>query len=73
MHININKLNLHGSLTLSDIYDLPEGATLVTDAKTVAVQCEEPAAEPEEELAVAGAEPEVIGRKAEDEGEGDGE
>jgi large subunit ribosomal protein L25 len=73
LHININKLNLHGSLSLADVYDLPEGATLITDAKTVAVQCEEPAGEPEEEVAVAGAEPEVIGRKAEEEGEAEAE
>jgi len=47
----------------------PAGATLVTDAKTVAVHCIEPAPEVEEEAAGA-AEPEVIGRKAEDEEEG---
>lgn len=72
LHININHLALHGSLTLADVYDLPEGATMVTDAKTVAVQCEEPAAELEEEVAAAGAEPEIIGRKAE-EGEAEAE
>jgi large subunit ribosomal protein L25 len=72
LHININHLALNGHLTLGDIYDLPEGATLVEDAKTVAVQCEEPAPEEEEEVAEAGAEPEVIGRKADDE-EGEGE
>jgi large subunit ribosomal protein L25 len=69
LHININHLELHGSLTLADIYDLPEGATVVTDPKTVAVQCEEPAAEPEEDLAAPGAEPEVIGRKADEDEE----
>jgi large subunit ribosomal protein L25 len=69
LHININHLQLHGSLKVGDVYDLPEGATLVTDADDVAVQCEEPAAEPEEEVLAAGAEPEVIGRKAEDEEE----
>jgi large subunit ribosomal protein L25 len=67
LHININHLELHGALTLGDIYDLPEGAALVEDPKTVAVQCEEPAVEDEEETAAAGAEPEVIGRKADDE------
>jgi large subunit ribosomal protein L25 len=72
LHININHLQLHGSLTVGDIYDLPAGATLVTDAKTVAVNCEEPAAEPEEEVEVAGAEPEVIGRKAGEEEEAQG-
>ena len=33
LHININHLELHGSLTVADIYDLPEGATLVTEAE----------------------------------------
>lgn len=67
LHININHLELHGELTLAAIYDLPEGATLVEDPTTVAVQCEEPAPEEEEETAAAGVEPEVIGRKADDE------
>jgi large subunit ribosomal protein L25 len=66
LHININHLGLHQELTLADITDLPEGATLVTDADTVAVTCEEPAPEVEEEAGAAGAEPEVIGRKATD-------
>lgn len=70
LHISINHLTLNGSLKLSDIFDLPQGATLVTDPDAIAVRCEEPAPEAEEEVAVAGAEPEVIGRKAaEEEGE----
>lgn len=64
LHININHLALNQSLTVADILDLPEGATLVTDPETVAVQCEEPAPEEEAEAVAAGAEPEVIGRKA---------
>jgi large subunit ribosomal protein L25 len=72
LHININQLALNGSLTVGDIVDLPEGAKLVTDPKLVAVQCVEPAAEEEEEAAeTAGAEPELIGRKATDEEEGE--
>jgi large subunit ribosomal protein L25 len=73
LHININQLQLHGSLSVGDIYDLPEGATLVTETDEVAVQCIEPAAEPEEEAVAAGAEPEVIGRKAEEGEEGEAE
>jgi large subunit ribosomal protein L25 len=69
LHVNINHLKLNGSITVSEITDMPAGATLVTDAKTVAVHCIEPAPEVEEEAAGA-AEPEVIGRKAEDEEEG---
>lgn len=72
LHIKINKLALNGSLTLADIFDMPEGATLVTDADTVAVQCVEPAPEEEEDaLAATGAEPEVIGRKADDDEAGE--
>lgn len=67
LHININHLGLHQELTLADIIDMPAGATLVTDAETVAVTCEEPAPEIEEEAGAAGAEPEVIGRKAAEE------
>lgn len=69
LHININHLNLHGALTVADIMDMPEGATLVTDPKSVAVQCEEPAPEADEEGLAAGAEPEVIGRKADEDEE----
>jgi len=72
LHININRLKLHGSITVGEISDLPEGAKLVTDAKTVAVHCVEPTPEVEEEAAGA-AEPELIGRKAEDEEEGEKE
>lgn len=67
LHISINHLELNQSLTLADILDLPEGAKLVTDPKTVAVQCHEPAPEEEEEAAAPGAEPELIGRKPADE------
>jgi large subunit ribosomal protein L25 len=68
LHININHLGLHQSLTAADIVDLPAGATLVTDPETAAVECEEPAPEAEEEGLAAGAvEPEVIGRKAAEE------
>ena len=69
LHININHLALHQSLTMADIMDMPAGATLVTDPETVAVQCEEPAPEEEEGGLAAGAEPEVIGRKATEEEE----
>jgi large subunit ribosomal protein L25 len=67
LHININHLGLHQQLTVSDISDMPAGATLVTDPDTVAVECEEPAPEVEEEVGAGAAEPEVIGRKPEEE------
>ena len=71
LHIKINKLALNGSLKVSDVVDLPPGATLVTDADLVAVQCVEPAPEEEEVPLAAGAEPELIGRKPSDEEEGE--
>src|SRR5690606_29370986 len=64
LHISVKNLHLNGTLTLGDIYDLPEGAKLITDPKTIAVTCHEPAAEVEEEAGAGAAEPEVIGRKA---------
>jgi large subunit ribosomal protein L25 len=64
--LNINDLKLGEHKTAGDI-QLPAGITLLTDAEAVVVHCVEPVAE--EELApteVGGAEPEVIGRKAEE-------
>ena len=73
LHVNINHLEMGQSLSVSDIEDLPEGATLLTDASTVLVQCVARAVLPEEEeeLEVGTAEPEVIGEKKEDESEGE--
>jgi hypothetical protein len=47
--------------------ELPQGVTMITDAEDIVVQCVE-AAQEEEEAAAIGetAEPEVIGRKAEE-------
>ena len=70
LHININSLGLNDALMTSAIEDLPEGATLVSDGTKIAVQCVEPVAELEEEETVTGgAEPEVIGRKEEEDQE----
>ena len=72
LHLNINQLELLGSLTIADIEDLPEEAKLVTEADKVVVQCVEPAAPVDEEEAAVegGAEPEVIGRAADEGDEG---
>jgi len=74
LSLNVNELQLDGELKAKDIEDLPPQAKLITDPETVMVTCFEPREEiPEEEgLAVESAEPEVIGRK-EDEEEGEGE
>lgn len=67
--LNINQLNLGDSLTVSNI-EFPEGVRLLTDPETVIVQCVQRAEEEEEEeIEAVGAEPEVIGRKPEDEKE----
>ncbi len=72
LHVNVNSLELGDSLTLADIEDLPEGASLIASETTVVVQCVEPVADREEdELAGGTVEPEVIGRKDE-EGQDDG-
>ncbi len=68
LHVNVNHLHLGGSLKIKDIIDLPEGAKVVGDAEMVLVQCVEPVEAPKEEVA-EGAEPEVIGRKADDDEE----
>ena len=71
LHININHLELHDSLSAKDIEGMPEGAKLVTDPEQMVVHCIEPAAPIEEEEAeeATGAEPEIIGRDAEGEGD----
>ena len=69
----INSLELDQSLTLADL-EFPEGIKLLADPETVVVQCVEAAEELDEEEAgvpSGSVEPEVIGRKAEDEEGGD--
>ena len=67
LEANVNSLEMGGTITLSELI-VPEGASLVGDANAVVVQCVEATEESEEVAAVDGAEPEVIGRKA-DEGD----
>jgi large subunit ribosomal protein L25 len=72
LHLNINPLELDGTLTAADIEDMPPGATLITESDTIIAHCILPVEKPEEEELGEGAEPEIIGRKASDE-EGDAE
>ncbi len=75
LELNINKLELHQSLTVADL-ELPEGAKISLETDALLVQCVEPTIELDEEEveeAVEGAEegtgtsePEVIGRKEDD-------
>jgi large subunit ribosomal protein L25 len=66
--VNINSLRLGDSVTAGDL-ELPEGVVLDTDAGSLIVQCVEPVAELDEDAGGdgSGAEPEVIGRKADEE------
>jgi len=67
--VNINTLKLGDAVTAAEL-QIPENATVLCDSEQVVVHCVEPVAEPEEEIAGAEeAEPEVIGRKPEDEEE----
>ncbi len=67
--VNINKLQLDESRTLADI-KIPEGTTVLLPMDTVVVQCSEPQPEVEEEEAgLESAEPEVIGRAADEDEE----
>jgi len=70
LEVNVNHLSLNGLITTGEL-ELPGTAKVLCPLDTVVVQCVEPAAVPEEEVAVAEeVEPEVIGRKPE---EGDDE
>ena len=71
--VSINELEFDQSITVGQI-EMSEGASTDTDPSTIVVQCvEKQAAREEEELAPAagGAEPEVIGKKDQDEDGGD--
>ncbi len=66
--MSINDLGLNGSITVSKLA-LPAGAKVFEEPDQDIVQCVEPAEQPEEEEAVGEVEPELIGRKREEEGE----
>jgi large subunit ribosomal protein L25 len=71
LHLNINHLEIDGSLTAKDIIDLPEGATILSDEDEVIVHCVLPEAEDEVSEEGESAEPELIGKGKEDEEEGE--
>ncbi|HUY91917.1 MAG TPA: 50S ribosomal protein L25 [Pirellulales bacterium] len=68
LHLSINDLKLGDEFTAARL-ELPAGVTLLDDPEKVIVECVEPKAEEEAEAGAEGAEPEVIGRKAEEESE----
>ncbi len=67
LHLSIKDLHLGGSLKASDIEDLPEGALVVGESDPVIVQCVEPTVAQDEEAVEGTVEPEVIGRKDDEE------
>lgn len=68
LYLSINELRVGDSLKVGDV-QLPPGVTLLSDSDQVAVQCNLPVEAEEEAPGETGAEPEVIGRKAEEETE----
>lgn len=70
VEVNVNHLNLGDSIGVQQL-EISEGAKILGDAEAVVVHCVQPMVAPEEvEAEAEEAEPEVIGRKAEEEGEG---
>ncbi len=68
--VNINHLELDQSVLASDL-EIPADAELLIDPSAVIVSCEMPkeVVEPEDEEAAAAAEPEIIGRKEDEDSE----
>jgi large subunit ribosomal protein L25 len=68
IEVGIHELKIGDSITAGDL-QLPPGVKLISDAEAVVVQCVEARPEEEEGAAAApgAAEPELIGRKAEEE------
>ncbi len=70
--INVNTLELNDTITAGEL-ELPSGAKLLIDPSTVVVQCAERAEVVEEEEGAEPAEPEVIGRREDEDSEGAGD
>ena len=68
IQVSINGLRLGNVLHVRDI-PVPEGMTVLTPADEIVAQCVQPSEELEAEPTAEGAEPELIGRKAEAEEE----
>jgi len=72
IHAQIGKLELGGTVKVHDL-ELPKGAKALADGDEVVVTCVLAGTKPEEAAAPSAAEPELIGRKAAEEGEGEAE
>jgi large subunit ribosomal protein L25 len=71
LYVNINHLNLDDSITIGSL-ELPPTVTILIEPEMVVVQCAQPVEVEDEGAAAAPAEPEVIGRKKEEEEEAEG-
>jgi large subunit ribosomal protein L25 len=67
--VRVNTLKVGDKITIAEL-QVPEGVKVLAEPDEIVVQCVEAAAEEEPELAAEAAEPEIIGRKPEEEGEG---
>ncbi len=72
IHAQIGSLEVGGFVKVHDL-ELPPGAVAVTDGEEPVVTCTMAGGKVEEAATAAPAEPEVIGRKAAEEGEGEAE
>jgi large subunit ribosomal protein L25 len=72
IHAQVSGLEVGGVVKVHDL-ELPAGALAVTDADEPVVTCTMVGGKLEEAAATAAVEPEVIGRKAAEEGEGEAE
>jgi large subunit ribosomal protein L25 len=72
IHAQIGKLELGGTVKVHDL-ELPKGAKALADADELVVTCMVAGVKPEEAVAGAAAEPELIGRKPAEEAEGGAE
>mgnify|MGYP001615633790 CR=1 FL=1 len=68
LYVNINHLNLDDSITIGSL-ELPPTVAILVEPEMVVVQCVQPVEVEEEGAAAEPAEPEVIGRKKEEEEE----
>jgi large subunit ribosomal protein L25 len=67
LQVKINTLNKGEHIAVGQL-EVPEGVKVLADPEDIVVQCVEAADEAQPELHAESAEPEVIGRKAEEEG-----
>ena len=68
LYVSVNNLKLNDEITIAQL-ELPPNSKVIGDQEAVVVQCIIPVERPEEEGGEAGAEPEVIGAKKEEEAE----